>query len=146
LKNLIRRSSQNWNQQQRWIAKRALKNIEKGAISHTKYILPPIRCKNAESAMIHGSSVTDTIAEWVSNGYVSGPFCNPPLCGFRSNALMAVVQPSKVRPVLNLSSPKMFSLNDAIFEFLLPKLTMSTAREFSYSLLDAGFFCKNLEI
>jgi hypothetical protein len=59
---------------------------------------------------------------------------------------MAVVQPSKVRPVLNLSSPKMFSLNDAIFDFLLPKLSMSTAREFSYSLLDAGFFCKNLEI
>jgi len=142
LKNLIRRSSKNWNQQQRWIAKRALKNIEKGAISHTKYNLPPIRCKNAESAMIHGSSVTDTIAEWVSNGYVSGPFCNPPLCGFRSNALMAVVQPSKVRPVLNLSSPKMFSLNDAIFEFLLPKLSMSTARDFSYSLLDAGLFAK----
>jgi len=142
LKNLIRRNGRKWNQQQRWVAKRALKNIEKGAITVTKYDLPSIRCKNADSAVIHGSAVTETIADWVSNGYVSGPFCHPPLFGFRSNALMAVVQPSKIRPVLNLSSPKMFSLNDAVFDFLLPKLTMSTAREFSYSLLDAGFFAK----
>jgi len=142
LKNLIRRNGKNWNQQQRWVAKRALENIERGAITHTKYDLPPIRCKNADSATIHGSAVTETIADWISNGYVSGPFCHPPLCGFRSNGLMAVVQPSKIRPVLNLSSPKMYSLNDAVHEFLLPKLSMSTAREFSYSLLNAGFFAK----
>ena len=142
LKCLIRRNGKNWNQQQRWVAKRALKNIEKGAITLTKVDLPPLRCKNADSAIIHGSSVTDTIADWISNGYVSGPFSHPPLCGFRSNALMAVVQPSKIRPVLNLSSPKGFSLNDAVFDFLLPKLTMSTAREFSYSLFEAGLFAK----
>jgi len=142
LKNLIRRNGKNWSRQQRWVAKRALKNIQEGAITHTKSILPPIRCKNAESATIHGSSVTDTIAEWISSGYVSGPFSHPPLCGFRSNALMAVVQPSKIRPVMNLSSPKLYSLNDAVCEILLPKLTMSTARDFSYSLLDAGLFAK----
>ena len=117
-------------------------NIEKGAITHTKYNLPPIRCKNADSAIIHGASVTDTIAEWISAGYVSGPFPYPPLCNFRSNGLMAVVQPSKIRPVMNLSSPKLFSLNDAVHELLIPKLSMSTAKEFSYSLLDAGFFAK----
>ena len=142
LKNLIRRNGKSWNRQQRWVAKRALNNIEKGAISHTKYNLPPIRCKNAESALIFGSSVTDTIAEWISAGYVSGPFCHPPLCEFRANGLMAVVQPSKIRPVMNLSSPKLFSLNDAVQDFLLAKLTMSTAKEFSYSLLDAGFLAK----
>ena len=142
LKNIIRRNSKNWNKQQRWVAKRALNNIEQGAITKTKVLLPPIRCKNADSAIIFGSSVTDTIAEWISAGYVSGPFCHPPLCEFRSNALMAVVQPSKIRPIMNLSSPKNFSLNDAVSEMLLPKLSMSTAKEFSYSLLDAGLFAK----
>ena len=142
LKNMVRRNGKSWSKQQRWVAKRAVKNIEKGAITQTKFILPPIRCKNAESAIIFGSSVTDTIADWISNGYVSGPFNHPPLCGFRSNSLMAVVQPSKVRPVLNLSSPKLLSLNDAVHDLLLPKLSMSTAKEFSYSLLDAGFFAK----
>ena len=63
LKNLIRRNGKNWNQQQRWVAKRALENIERGAITHTKYDLPPIRCKNADSATIHGSAVTETIAD-----------------------------------------------------------------------------------
>ena len=142
LKVLIRRNGKNWNKQQRWVAKRALHNIEKGAITHTKISLPAIRCKNAESALIFGTSVTDTIADWISSGYVSGPFDHPPLCEFRSNALMAVVQPSKIRPVMNLSSPKLLSLNDAVNELLLPKLSMSTAKEFSYSLLDAGLFAK----
>jgi len=108
---------------------------------HAYKNLPPIHSlQNAESALIFGTSVTDTIADWISSGYVSGPFDHPPLCEFRSNALMAVVQPSKIRPVMNLSSPKLLSLNDAVNELLLPKLSMSTAKEFSYSLLDAGLF------
>ncbi len=36
--------------------------------------MPPIRCKNAESALIHGKEITDTIADWVKNKYIAGPF------------------------------------------------------------------------
>jgi hypothetical protein len=94
------------------VAKRAVKILTQGAISHTKSNLPPIRCKNAESALIYGKEMTDTVADWVKNKYVAGPFDHPPLCNFRCNALMAVVQPDKIRPVMNLSTPKNRSLND----------------------------------
>jgi len=58
--------------------------------------------------------MTDTIAYWVKNKMVAGPFKAPPFSEFRENPLMAVPQKQKVRPVLNLSAPKGRSLNDAI--------------------------------
>jgi hypothetical protein len=39
-------------------------------------------------------------------GFVAGPFNEIPLAGFRANPLMAAVQKTKVRPILNLSAPK----------------------------------------
>ena len=66
---------------------------------------------------------------------------SPPLREFRSNPLMAIVQPGKIRPVLNMSVPKDKSVNDAIEESKLRKITMSTARKVSYAILAAGRHC-----
>ena len=71
---------------------------------------------NAKSAFTHGALLTDTIAQWVKNKMVAGPFDEPPLANFRVNPLMAVQQKTKVRPILNLSAPKKFSFNDAVDE------------------------------
>ena len=72
--------------------------------------------------------MTDNLALRISKKIVSGPFDHPPLINFRSNALMAIAQDYKVRPILNLSPPKDFSLNDAIDETKIPKIFMSTQK------------------
>lgn len=51
---------------------------------------------------------------------------------------MAIVKPEKVRPVMNMSATPDRSANDAIAETALPKLKMSTVKDFSLSLLSAG--------
>ena len=108
LRILINKYGGDWSAYEKTVAKRAIKILTKGAISFTSKNLPPIRCKNTESAFLHGKEMTDTIAQWVDAKIVAGPFKNLPLANFRSNALMAVVQPSKIRPILNLSAPKIF--------------------------------------
>ena len=51
---------------------------------------------------------------------------------------MAVVQKSKVRPILNLSSPKTNSFNDAINPFSIKKIGMSSAKLFGQTIFEAG--------
>jgi len=55
---------------------------------------------------------------------------------------MAVIQPGKVRPILNLSSPKNFSLNDHLKTDKIPKIFMTTAKDFSHAVYRAGFNAK----
>jgi hypothetical protein len=86
----------------------------------------------------YGEWVTDTIASWIKSGFVAGPFSSPPYPNLRTNALHAVEQHDKIRPVLNLSAPENKSYNDALNKFCLPKAVMTSARLFSYSLLRAG--------
>ncbi len=62
----------------------------------------------------------------------------PPMDGFRENHLMAVVRKTKVRPILNLSSPKGWSFNDAVNSWREDTLQMSTPRLFAESVLKAG--------
>ena len=93
---------------------------------------------NAKSAFTHGALLTDTIAQWVKNKMVAGPFDEPPLANFRVNPLMAVQQKTKVRPILNLSAPKKFSFNDAVDESHVRKLEMSSASLFAKALRKAG--------
>jgi hypothetical protein len=69
---------------------------------------------------------------------VAGPFDTPPLADFGANPLMAAVQRNKVRPIMNLSSPKERSFNDAINEWQVEGLQMSTPRLFADSVLKAG--------
>ena len=55
---------------------------------------------------------------------------------------MAVKQSNKVRPILNLSAPINRSLNDAAVPAKIPKIFMSTAKDFSFSILEAGYGAK----
>ena len=52
-------------------------------VNGVEKILPPIDAKNARSAYLHGVLLTDTIAQWVKNKMVAGPFDKPPLKNFR---------------------------------------------------------------
>ena len=51
---------------------------------------------------------------------------------------MATEQKTKVRPILNLSAPVGFSLNDSVNKIGIRKLTMSSAKKFSQTLLQLG--------
>ena len=66
------------------------------------------------STLDHGAQLTDTVADWVKKGFVAGPFDSPPLEQFRVNPLMVKEERSKVRPVLNVSSPPGRSINKNI--------------------------------
>ncbi len=68
-----------------------------------------------------------------------GPFSKTAHGGFRGNPLMAAVQKTKVRPILNLSSPTGRSFNDAVDVWQVENLQMSTPRIFADSILRAGW-------
>jgi len=138
LRMLIKRFGGDWSYSKRRVAARALKNLTKGARPQMSRNLPGLEAANAKSALNYGAEITDTIADWVSKGFVAGPFEQPPMENFRCNPIMAVIQPAKIRPVLNMSAPAGQSYNEAINEAQLPKLNMSTARDFSYSAAAAG--------
>ena len=85
LKRLVQKCWFSWNKHQRKIAKTALITIKKGAITVMNGILPVLNSQNAKSAFTHGEMLTDTIAHWVKNKMVAGPFRKPPLNNFRIN-------------------------------------------------------------
>jgi hypothetical protein len=118
--------------------KKVIFSLKKGANSYQSSYLPSCFMKNADSAHIHGHILTDTIASWVAKDFVCGPFESPPFKDFRVNSLLAIEQPSKIRPVLNISLPKNESFNDNIKKYLLEKVTMATALDFGFSLVDCG--------
>jgi len=93
---------------------------------------------NGKSAIKHGKLITDTIATWVKKGYVIGPFSSPPFKDLHISPLMATEQKTKVRPILNLSAPVGFSLNESVNKTDIRKLTMSSAKKFSQTLLQLG--------
>jgi hypothetical protein len=92
-------------------AQRALLYLKKGAPSYQKEPLEACSVENSLSCYIHGVHITDTIADWIKKDFVAGPYPEIPLLGFRSNSLLAVVQPGKIRPVLNILLPKNDSFN-----------------------------------
>jgi hypothetical protein len=120
-------------------ARKAIRNLVKGAPAAQKSVLPSCSVRNAFSALKHGHVMTDTIADWVKNDFVAGPFSSPPFKNFRSNCLVAIEQPNKVRPVLDISLPKGQSFNDNVSKHLVEKTKMATAQNFAYSLREAGF-------
>ncbi len=82
--------------------------------------------------------MTDVLATWLKKGFVAGPFNQPPCEGFRANPLMATVQKNKVWPILNLSSPKGSSFNDAVKDTEITLLGMSSAKIFGEALKKMG--------
>jgi len=138
LKKLIQKCWFSWTLPQKRAAKLTLRRLQGLVpISFNKHLLG-IKVKNTQSAIDNGRYITDAICSWVKKGYVAGPFRNPPFKDFRSNPLMAAVQKTKVRPILNVSSPKGNSLNDAIDIFTVEKISMSSPRLFAEELLKAG--------
>ena len=117
---------------------RAKSFLAEGAPAFQKKDLPPVYCKNAASALENAPMLTDTIASWVKEKIVAGPFMNPPLGRFRCNSLMTVRRNGKVRPVLNVSSPAGSSLNDNVTEAGPERVEMSSTKQFGSSILTAG--------
>ena len=138
LSELIKERSQKMRNSEILRAKKAVDFLSKGAPSHQLKNLPAISCNNSESAYIYGVNLSDTIAEWIKEGYVSGPFIYPPVKNFRSNPLKMVPQKGKIRPVLNVSSPIGRSLNDNVSPSGPEKVIMSSAKKFGQSVLKAG--------
>jgi hypothetical protein len=88
--------------------------------------------KNANSATGNGLFITDKIASRIKKGFVIGPYEEP-----HSNSserinfyIIDIVQNSKIRAVLHMSSPKGRSLNDAIDKLTVDKLNMSSPKLF----------------
>jgi hypothetical protein len=121
---------------------KAVDFLRKGASVHTIKHLGPCQVPNSKVAVKYGEEVTDSIASWVKKGFVAGPFISPPLKNFRCNSILAVPQPGKVRNCINVSLPTGNSLNENIDKSKLEKVTMTSAKLFSYSILEAGVGCK----
>ena len=119
-------------------ANKAVDYLKNGAPSHQVKNLPALNSANSESAYVYGASLSDTLADWIHEGFVAGPFVYPPLKNFRVNPMKMVPQNGKVRPVLNVSSPIGFSFNDNVSESSLEKVIMSSAKKFGQSVLMAG--------
>ena len=117
---------------------RAIESIKEGAPSHQKSSLPGCFVENSSSTTKHGREVSDNIATWVKNNYAAGPFRTPPLSEFRVNPLLAVVQPGKIRPVLDVSRPEGKSYNCNVDENKMEKIKMTSAKIFGNKLLEAG--------
>jgi hypothetical protein len=83
--------------------------------------------------------MTDTIATGIKKKFVAGLFDTPPPPpNFRVNMLMAKEEPTKIRPILNLSAPQGASFNDAVNVHALRKLTMCSPYIFAQTLRKAG--------
>jgi hypothetical protein len=138
LKRYIDQCWGKWTLPQKRTALKAVSFLEAKNPTPLTRPLPGLLEKNAPSAIDNGEFMTDVLATWVKKGFVVGPFDSPPMEGFRGNPLIAAVQKTKVRPILNLSSPKGRSFNDAVDGWKIENLQMSTPRLFSGSILKAG--------
>lgn len=122
-------------------AKKCIESLRYGAPTFLRNSLTACCVKNSSAALNHGPEVTDAIASWINKGFVAGPFLSPPTANFRANSILAVPQPGKVRICLNVSLPKGNSLNENIAKTHLEKVKMSSAKLFSFSILEAGRNC-----
>jgi len=137
-KNLKQKQSKKLNKIESTRISNAISMIEKGAPAHQKRPLPAYFVKNSELSYVYGYEVTDSIAAFVKDGFVSGPFNEPPFKKFRVNPISAIPQGGKIRIVLNVSLPKGKSLNDNVNENSLEKIVMSSAGKFSFSIKKCG--------
>jgi hypothetical protein len=119
-------------------AKKAIDYLRFGAPSFQRNNLPACFVKNAKSTIVNVAQVTDNIATWIAEGYAAGPFDGPPCANFRVNPLLAVVQPDKVRPVLNVSSPHKVSFNSSVDPLETESIKMASAKKYGQLLLDCG--------
>ena len=138
LKKLIQKCWFKWTLPQRLLAKKSLRQLQGLTPITLKKQLGGVITKNSKSATDNGVFITDAVCTWVKKGFVMGPYKNVPFEDFRVNPIMAAVQKTKVRPIMNLSSPKGESLNDAIDMDTIQKISMSSPRLFAEEMLKAG--------
>ncbi len=138
LEELIQLCEPFWILSEKYAARKAVARLKGFLPVKLSKPLPAIKEKNAKSALENGVAMTDVLATWLKKGFVAGPFDLPPRVGFRANPLMAAVQKNKVRPILNLSSPKGRSFNDAVDEHEISLLGMSSAKLFGEAIRKAG--------
>ena len=115
-----------------------IRNLTTGTPSYQASQLKGGLMRNASSAKAHGPAFTKVLAGWIEDGFVAGPFMSPPLPEFRANSIMVVEQKTKVRPILNMSYPDGDSYNDNVDELAVPKVRMSSPKQFGQSVLKAG--------
>ncbi len=94
--------------------------------------------KNSKAAIKYGKEVSDTIADWIAKDFVAGPFNNPPVPEFRANSILAIPQANKTRICINVSLPERKSFNDNVDSLALEKITMSSAKNFGFSVIRCG--------
>jgi hypothetical protein len=122
-----------WNR-----AQKSIRYLRYGGPSFQSIYLPSCVVKNSKAATDNGMYVTDSICTWIKKGFVSGPFSSPLLENFRVNSILAVPQPGKIRICMNISLPEGKSFNDNTAVHKLEKMKMSSARNFGFSILEAG--------
>jgi hypothetical protein len=119
-------------------AMKAVDYLRNRAPSHQSSELPGCYVKNASSTVKYGRQITDNTATWIGEGFAAGPFDEPPCENFRVNPLLAFVQPDKVRPVLDVSSPKGSSFNDNVDGHETEKVYMASAKSFAQNVVECG--------
>jgi hypothetical protein len=127
-----------WTIHQKQGAEKAVNFLQEGAPAYQSKYLKPLSLSNAPSIIEYGNIFTTTLSEWIEKGFVAGPFLSPPVADFRANSIMAEAQKDKVRPILNMSSPKNQSFNSNVDKTAVPKTHQSSAKKFSQTLLAVG--------
>ncbi len=138
LENLIADCWDSWTLSQKLTARKTIERLKGKRPVKLKKLPDPLFEKNAISALENGQAMTDVLATWIKKRFVAGPFEKPPCKGFRANPLMAAVQRTKIRPIMNLSAPKGLSFNDAVDETSIDLLRMSSAKIFAEALVQSG--------
>ena len=76
---------------------------------------------------IVGEQLADVFCTMLKEGHLAGPFPKSPLFFSRFNKMFPLVQPNKVRPIIDLSYPTGTSYNDQIPKHTLRKVKMASA-------------------
>ncbi len=141
LKKIIESCSPSLLKSEQKRARKCIEYLETGGPAFQKGPLGSCHVKNSKAATQHGEEVTDTIAAWITKKFVAGPFDTPPLPNFRANSILAIPQTNKTRICINVSLPEGRSLNDNVDNLALEKVTMSSAKNFGFSMVNCGKNC-----
>ena len=90
----------------------------------------PSTAKNARSAIEEGEKVSDAIADWIAKGFCYGPVDMDEVpADAKFSGIMVRPKPNgSVRIILNLSSPKGYSVNEGIASSEFPTSMSSTSK------------------
>ena len=74
-----------------------------------------------------GERLADVFVSMLKAKHISGPFKKSPVFYARYNKMFPLIQPNKVRPIIDLSYPPILSYNDQIPKETLRKVKMASA-------------------